>query len=279
MKDLCEHFYSLYEKARERYSQKEYLDSLFVETLAMQEAFEGYKNTCGCQIDATYINLPLDGYTVVMEAVEVGNLELVKFLVEAGADVNVATGEGNALYLAAQHGWEDIFNYLFPLTEEYLRKSATKQLNKGRKYRRKRNRHLTEILVSASKSGNIEQLKIAIALGVDVNSVNSKNEAAIHQACCQGEVDIVRALVDAGADPNLKVKGKTPAIQATFYGQFEILKTLVEAGANVNICARELDTPLYAAILKGYQEIVDYLLPLTSLKNRALVEQKLAEKE
>lgn len=56
-------------------------------------------------------------------AVDSGNLEIVKLLVEAGADVNMGIEwDDFALLLAYENGHEDIFEYLYPLTSELGKK-------------------------------------------------------------------------------------------------------------------------------------------------------------
>jgi ankyrin repeat protein len=55
----------------------------------------------------------------LLDAVDFGDLEMVKLLVEAGADVNAGiTWDDFALLLAYENGHKDIFEYLFPLTSE-----------------------------------------------------------------------------------------------------------------------------------------------------------------
>lgn len=62
-----------------------------------------------------------------------GNLEIVQLLVEAGADINqIAQSSGAfALDSAAGGGYEDVFNYLAPLTNPELREEAEKILPLG----------------------------------------------------------------------------------------------------------------------------------------------------
>lgn len=76
----------------------------------------------------------------LMLAARVGNLEIVKLLVEAGADVNqIAQSSGTyALAEAAGEGYEDIFNYLAPLTNPELREEAEKILPLGIRERERR---------------------------------------------------------------------------------------------------------------------------------------------
>ncbi len=66
------------------------------------------------------VNIPLkdpEYWTPLMCAVFSENLDVVKFLIEAGANVNEIRDGGNfALRIAAQCDSQEIFNYLAPLT-------------------------------------------------------------------------------------------------------------------------------------------------------------------
>ncbi|KAL4936168.1 ankyrin repeat-containing domain protein [Aspergillus oleicola] len=74
--------------------------------VAVQKMFQAGRASAG---DVTYL-----GLTVLMCAIESGNLDLVKFLVTAGADVNAQLDQSNTntLQLAAKHNHLDIFLYL-----------------------------------------------------------------------------------------------------------------------------------------------------------------------
>lgn len=58
---------------------------------------------------------------------------------------------------------------------------------------------------------------------------------ALRLAASKGDLETVRKLLEAGADPNAANKyGATPLINATNKGHFEVVKLLVENGADVN---------------------------------------------
>ncbi len=74
--------------------------------------------------------------------------------------------------------------------------------------------------------------------------------APLHLAARQGQLDAVKALVDAGADINQPSAGDktTPMLIATINGQFDIAKFLLDKGANPRLAEDNGATPLYAAL-------------------------------
>ena len=69
------------------------------------------------------------GFTFLIEAILRHNLDIVKFLVEKGANINVIRADGkSALMCAAIWGGLEIFNYLFPLSSSEIREQTTKEM-------------------------------------------------------------------------------------------------------------------------------------------------------
>lgn len=80
-------------------------------TEAVREMLNG-KNVDINEIYACSMTSPTMGYTPLMCAVEKGNIEIVKLLIENGADVNVKSGRGTALHIAVEYGYPDIVRLL-----------------------------------------------------------------------------------------------------------------------------------------------------------------------
>lgn len=84
------------------------------------------------------------------------------------------------------------------------------------------------------------------------------------------DVNRVRELIEAGCDVNVRIEeGCTPLIAAVLVGNLEIVKLLVEFGADVNVIDGYFGSPLYYASYNGFQNIAEYLEPITSPKIRA----------
>ena len=87
----------------------------------------------------------------------------------------------------------------------------------------------------------------------------------LFDASHEGRIDIVRELLEAGADPNIKNEdGETALIIASSLGHYEIVKLLLEAGVDINIQNSYGNTALIRATLYAtdyeYLGVVELLL-------------------
>jgi ankyrin repeat protein len=67
----------------------------------------------------------------------------------------------------------------------------------------------------------------------------------LHNAVINGNVEVVKRLLSAGAEVNVQDKnGKTPLHRAAIVGDVDIVKRLLSAGANPKIQDQDGDTAL-----------------------------------
>ncbi|NJM80254.1 MAG: hypothetical protein HC854_12710 [Flavobacterium sp.] len=115
----------------------------------------------------------------------------------------------------------------------------------------------------ATADNNYEISKLLIENKAKVNQLNKVPPAegtAIELPCQEGYLDIVKLLVENGADINLKgFRGFTPIRIAARNGHLEIVKYLAESGAKIDIKAMDGATPFAHAATKGHIDIVKYL--------------------
>eukprot|EP01032_Pedospumella_encystans_P009143 gene9143-10790_t len=105
------------------------------------------------------------------------------------------------------------------------------------------------------------------AVSEPVQETEAQLGKKLHSAADRGEVATVRSLLDKNntANKHLNInwqnKNKeTALLQACYKGHLEIVKLLVENGADMNVQEKDGYTPLHWAAYKGHVEVVDYLL-------------------
>ena len=116
------------------------------------------------------------------------------------------------------------------------------------------------VIKNCKESLNI--VKNLVEQGADVNVKDYRYKTALHHAVEAKSLEIVKYLVEHGADVNCKTKRGTTALHfAVGTGSLEMVRYLVENGAKVTTkqsCGAT--TVLYWACKEGNESIVDYLL-------------------
>lgn len=179
-----------------------------------------------------------EGWTLLMSAANAGHLNIVKLLVEKGANINATTEHGvSALMCAAREGWQEVFNYLAPLTSPEIREQVVKKLPAGLLHRHRENNKFTNNFILAAGQGDVDVVRNAISAGVDIDAIDADGNHALHFATLHCRLDVVRLLVEAGA--NLEIKHSryetTPLITAVERGRPEIVQFLIDSGADVHV--------------------------------------------
>lgn len=96
----------------------------------------------------------------------------------------------------------------------------------------------------AVKANDVETARRMIAAGADVNAPCDGHDYSILTACCNGNCELVRLLIESGADVNVRDQYEsTPLLECDAYYP-EIIKLLLDAGALVNVRDNENNTPL-----------------------------------
>ncbi|KAJ7453131.1 hypothetical protein FB451DRAFT_1565686 [Mycena latifolia] len=119
-------------------------------------------------------------------------------------------------------------------------------------------------LHKAAFDGLADMVKILLTNGVHPDAALSGSEAAngraLQAASARGHAEIIRLLLDHGADIDLPFRLGTALQMAAFFGHKECVSLLISCGANVNIEAGWHSTALVAASFKNHFDIVRILL-------------------
>ncbi|PVZ98947.1 hypothetical protein BB558_005042 [Smittium angustum] len=206
-------------------------------------------------------NIHENNEIALKEASENGHLDIVKYLVEKGADIHV--DQNWTLGMASKSGYFDVVKYL---------------VEKGANIQAREN----FALGIACHYGHLDLVKYLIENGADSkaenhwsNIFNYKDEhldvvdylverglyyyrrrtSILEIAGSKGKLDIVKFLVENGVD--VHQGGYTALKLASINGDLGVVKCLVENGVSVN---EQNDYAVRFASLNGHLEVVKYLV-------------------
>ena len=87
----------------------------------------------------------------------------------------------------------------------------------------------------AAANDDLELVRALIKAGANVKLKNQFGTSAITEAAIIGSAPIIDALLKAGADPNTKnPEGETPLMAVARSGKVDAARRLLEAGADIN---------------------------------------------
>ena len=119
-----------------------------------------------------------------------------------------------------------------------------------------------EKLWQAAKEGNVWEVQILSAF-VNVNIVNTVGRTPLHYAAWQGNIDVLKLLLERGAHPDLvDDQGWTQLHYAIrrLHCNEDVVQHLLDRGANPNSVNKSGWTPLHDAIRNGQKDVVQILL-------------------
>lgn len=189
------------------------------------------------------------GFTALSMAAGSGNGPIVALLLKAGANPNALHDEGStALMAAAENGSVPIVKAL---------------LSVGAEVNTQRYDGLTALMAGCGQT-NAELLEVMLGAGANPNTKDSRGVTACHMAAEVGAVDVVAALVKAGADCTVMADNAaiTPLIVAAAAGEEQMVSLLLALTTNVDELHHDKSamSALMAAASNGSIAIVDRVL-------------------
>ena len=182
------------------------------------------------------------GWTALMWAAMEGRLQVVEFLVEHGADVNARTENGTtALIAAAGKGQLQVVEFLVEHGADINARTDEGQTSLA-------------AAISGGRSASVRFLSLVrflVNIGADI--IAEDGETALMQAAREGDLAVMRLLVDRGADVNARTDRGWTALMSAASGELvgykeAAVRFLVEHGADIHAQDHHGRTALLVAV-------------------------------
>ncbi|KAF5186406.1 Ankyrin-1 [Thalictrum thalictroides] len=214
-------------------------------------AREGMVNICKFWINDLKLEVdPKDakGYTPLHCACEGGHLSTAEYLLKKGADPNIRNDRGfTPLHFAAENGREELLRLLLSKGVDVDALSSVG----------------TPLQMAACK-GKHEAVKILLDHCANPGLYLHHVPTPLSGAVLAKSLSSVELLIAADADPDAVSCGVTPLHLAASEGQTEIIKCLLKAGADPDLTDEDGMRPVEVAALNCSHQDVMILHPVTS---------------
>ncbi len=203
------------------------------------------------------------GATALMHAALYAGADTVKVLLDAKADPNAANEAGATALLWAVPD------------EPKVRLLA----ERGARVDARSHEGVTALMIAARCNGSAPLVRYLLSKGADPKAADAMGGTALMRAAQAGNTEVVRLLIERGADVNTQpppgfalprfgrppkfpadAKGVTPLVLAAAGGNAETVRLLLDHGADPHAKALGSVTPLAAAAWRNEPEMIKLLL-------------------
>ena len=187
--------------------------------------------------------LPQSRMAPLQFAIQQGNLEVVKLLLELGAPLDDQNPQKlTALHSALTRGNPEIFDLILEKTDD---------VDAG-----DRNRATPLMYAVIYQNSRIENIDLLLAKGANVNAVNASDQTPLHLAGYYGRTECGLRLIEAGAElDGVDKQGSTPFLAACT-SSARLAMELLTRGADPLARNRQAQTALHLACQSNRLDVV-----------------------
>lgn len=219
-----------------------------------------------------------DEPTPLMEASERGNLEIVKLLLKNGAPVNERNSlDETALYFASRGGYVEIVKELIQkgaIVDELNNKTLETPLMSAVGYQQDYDGILFTLNNNAEDHLNV--VRLLLKNGADINRKKPGCEAAISKASLGGDADMVKLLIENGANIKDCLINRYRNIDNIYKIPDWLLNIVAKVNATLTM---KYDTKMAEMVINKQHDDSRTPLMIAAQKNHIKVAQLLIEKD
>ena len=188
-----------------------------------------------------------DGDTPLHYAAALGNADLVSFLIDKGAKLELQGAERKTpLHLASMNDRRD---------------AAAALLKRGAAIEARDDYQRTALILCARERGQTATARVLIEAGADIDAVDKFGSTALELATWRGKADFVDLLLEKGARvPESGDKWADALSEAAANGLTRLFRRLIEKGQGLAALGPLGETLLHSAAAGGSAEIVGLLI-------------------
>ncbi|KAK8227641.1 hypothetical protein HDK90DRAFT_514141 [Phyllosticta capitalensis] len=116
----------------------------------------------------------------------------------------------------------------------------------------------TPLIISAMR-GHAQNITTLLRLGANIAATDVDGCTAVQEASYEGNAAALKALIDGGADVNAICRWGSPLMLAVIKGFIDVVRLLIDVGADFNIQREDGNTALSIAVRDGHKAIADLL--------------------
>ena len=185
-----------------------------------------------------------DGWTILNTIIDMGQLDLIPYVLDQGAEVDFVSWGSAPLHRAVRKGNLDLVQML-------IDRHADVNI---------RDDHRSSPFHVAARSGKMQILRLLLASGAEMDILDKKRETPLHRAASEGHVETVVLLKEKGSSIGIRnVDGAVPLLKAILRGRESVVQFFLKHISKEDLQDSE-SAFLHAAVQVANSNIIMSLL-------------------